>query len=124
MAEIDLVRGDIVLVDLSGAVGGEQKNDADSGVRPCLVVQNDGGNKASPLTIVAAIADARQYKGYPQQVLATGAELGPGGKDSVILLGHLRTIDRDQRIKKYLARAAPAVMTRVDAALKSSLGLK
>ncbi len=124
MAEIQLVRGDIVLVDLAGAIGGEQQNDAGTGARPCLVVQNDAGNKASPLTIVAAIADARQYKGYPQQVLVTPEELGSGGKESVILLGHLRTIDRDKRVKKHLGHLAQPAMARVDKALVSSLGLK
>lgn len=49
-AEIPLVRGDIVLVDLRGAEGGEKKNDKLLGARPCVVVQNDGGNRGSPLT--------------------------------------------------------------------------
>lgn len=124
MPAIPLIRGDIVLVDLSGATGGEQQNDAAIGGRPCLVVQNDSGNRASPLTIVAAIADGRQYKNYPQQVLVTAQELGPGSKESVILLGHLRTIDRDKRIKKHLGHLAPAAMARVDAAIKSSLSLR
>ena len=53
MAKIPVNRGDIVLVDLKGAVGGEKKNDAQISARPCIVVQNDVGNGVSPLTIVA-----------------------------------------------------------------------
>ncbi|NDY93794.1 type II toxin-antitoxin system PemK/MazF family toxin [Ideonella livida] len=125
MPQIAVVRGDIVLVDLSGAVGGEKQNDKVSGSRPCVVVQNDGGNRGSPLTIVAPLTDQAQYKGYPQQVLVTAAELGTGaGKDSIIECGHLRSIDRDARIKKHLGKVTAAVMPRIDAALKASLGLR
>ena len=123
MPKISVARGDIVLVDLQGSIGGEKKNDRKSGARPCVVVQNDGGNRGSPLTIVAPLTDKNQYKGYDQQVKATAAELGLNGKDSVIECGHLRSIDRDQRIKKHLGKVDPAVLPRIDAALKSSLGL-
>ncbi|WP_369128077.1 type II toxin-antitoxin system PemK/MazF family toxin [Ramlibacter tataouinensis] len=35
-------------------------------LRPCVVVQNDFGNKVSPLTIVVApLTDQAQYKKYP-----------------------------------------------------------
>jgi mRNA interferase MazF len=123
MPNVEIHRGDIVLVDLSGAVGGEQQNDPKINARPCVVIQNDGGNRVSPLTVVAAIADARQHKGYPQQVLLTGVERGPLDKDSVALLGHLRTIDRDSRITKRLGALPPEAMKKIDDALKSSLGL-
>ena len=96
-APIPIARGDIISVDLQGAQGGEKGNDATSGARPCVVVQNNGGNGGSPLTIVAPITDAGQYKGYPQQVEVTAAELAaiaPTAKDSIVECGHLRTIDR------------------------------
>ena len=35
----EVKRGDIIVVDLAGAVGVEKKNDKTSGGRPCLVVQ-------------------------------------------------------------------------------------
>lgn len=124
MPDIAIVRGDIVLVDLSGALGGEKQNDKSLGARPCVVVQNDGGNKGSPLTIVAPLTDESQYKGYPQQVKASAAELGENGKDSIIECGHLRSIDRGKRIKKNLGTVTPAVLARIDAALKASLGLR
>ncbi|ANH66663.1 type II toxin-antitoxin system PemK/MazF family toxin [Mitsuaria sp. 7] len=121
MAEIEIWRGDIVLVDLSGALGGEKKNDASIGARPCVVVQNDGGNRASPLTIVAPLNDAKQYKGYPTQVQVTPQD--GVQKDCIVDCGHLRNIDRDARIQKWLGRLSAAAMTRVNEALKASLGL-
>ena len=122
MAVIAIQRGDIVLVDLQGAINGEKKNDASINARPCIVVQNDIGNNVSPLTIVAPLTDSRQFKNFPVQVQVTAAELG-ADKDSVVECGHIRTIDRDQRITKHLGRLAPAAMTRVDTALKASLAL-
>ena len=62
MARIEITRGDIVLVDLSGAIGSEHQNHSVSNTRPCVVVQNDGGNKASPVTIVAPITDDGSYR--------------------------------------------------------------
>ena len=112
---------DVVYVDLSGAMGVEKQK-----TRPCLVVQNDGGNRASPMTIIVPITDMEQYKGYPQQVVVQASELGPDGKDSVIECGHLRTIDRDLRVdamRGVVAHVSDQTLARVDAALRSSLAL-
>jgi mRNA interferase MazF len=121
MPAVPIRRGDVVHVDLSGALGVEKQKS-----RPCVVVQNDGGNRASPMTIVAPISDQRQYKRFPQQVMVDAAELGPNGKLSVVECGHLRTIDRDLRIDRkrgVIAHLPAATMARVDDALRSSLGL-
>jgi mRNA interferase MazF len=119
----EVKRGDIIVVDLEGAVGVEKKNDQTSGVRPCLVVQNDVGNKHSPMTIIVPLTDAGQFKGLPVQVEVSAAELGfAGSKDSVIECGHIRTIDGDARVRENLGRVDP--MERVDAALAVSLGLR
>ncbi|ERH13529.1 MAG: growth inhibitor [halophilic archaeon J07HB67] len=45
---MEIQRGDVVIVELSPTKGSEQR-----GVRPCLVVQNDVGNRYAPTTIVA-----------------------------------------------------------------------
>jgi mRNA interferase MazF len=123
--KIAVVRGDIVEVDLSGALGVEKKNDSRSGGRPCVVVQNDVGNRFSPMTIIAPLTDARQHKLLPVQVAVTAAELNfPGSKDSVVECGHVRTIDGDARMKAHLGSLDPAAMKRVDAALAVSVGLR
>ncbi len=119
--EVPICRGDVVYVNLEGAIGVEKQK-----TRPCVVVQNDVGNKVSPMTIVAPITDEDQFKGYPVQVIVEATELGPHGKRSVIECGHLRTIDRDRRIDRtrgVTARLSAATMEKVDNALRSSLAL-
>lgn len=118
LAKLVITRGDVVYVDLRGAEGDEKQ-----GKRPCLVIQNDKGNQYSPLTIVAPITDERQNKNLPVQIPVPAAELGPDGKESIIELGHIRTIDRHQRIERLVSRVSDMTMAKVDAAIKVSLGL-
>ena len=46
-------RGMVVDVNLDPAIGSEPNK-----IRPCVVIQNDIGNRFSPISIVAAIKDA------------------------------------------------------------------
>lgn len=120
---IDIKRGDIVDVDLSGATGSETMNDQAAGSRPCVVVQNDRGNEVSPLTQIVPLTDARQFKGLPVQVPLRAAEiLMPESKDSSAECGQLRTIDRT-RVLRHRGELAPDAMARVDAALRRSMSV-
>ena len=122
--KIEVKRGDIVDVDLSGAVGVEKMNDVRSGGRACVIVQNDVGNRHSPMTIIVPLTDARQGKLLPVQVPVSAAELGfPGSKDSIVECGHVRTIDGDTRVRAKLGQLDQQAMTRVDRALAISVGL-
>jgi len=126
MTRVPVTRGDVVWVSLVGAVGAEKKGHGQDQERPCVVVQNDGGNSGSPLTIVAPITDGSAYKGYSMQVQVAAGELGPGGKDSVVECGHLRSIDQDFRVdpgRGVTAHLSAATMTRIDRALRASLSL-
>jgi mRNA interferase MazF len=122
MPEVELARGDVLWVDLVGAVGHEKQ-----GFRPCVVIQNNGGNTVSPLTIVAPITDADQNKGYAMKVFVSAAELGTDdAKDSVNELGHIRSIDRDHRIDQgwgIWCHLSDEVMANVDRALHTSLAI-
>jgi mRNA interferase MazF len=112
-------RGDIVLVDLRGAEGREK-----AGIRPCVVVQNDAGNRTIPVTIVAPVTDAVGKPRIPQLVPVSAKELGaPDAKDSVVDCGQLRAIDSQSRVTRRLGRLEPEVMARVDRGLAESLGL-
>lgn len=127
MPRIQVVRGDIVYADLRGAVGVEKLNDEASGSRPCVVVQNNAGNLVSPLTIIAPLTDARQYKGYPQQVRVSASEvvvLGAAAKDSIVECGHLRSIDRDERIHRNCGPISARAVAEINSALKASLGIE
>lgn len=111
----------MVYVDLDGAKGSEKQ-----GFRPCVIVQNNVGNRFSPLTIVLPLTDQRQDKQLPVQVAVSAQDLWPGTKDGLIEGGHVRTIDRDTRIDEgrgVLCQLPDPVMARVDAALRVSLGL-
>lgn len=111
------VRGEVVLVNLDPAVGSEPKK-----TRPCLVIQNDIGNKYSPVTIVAAITDADHVpKRYPVDVPVAGGEAGLV-KDSVIQCNLLRCID-EGRIVHSLGHVAHRTMDKVNEALRISLAM-
>ena len=116
-----LERGDVVWVDLRGAIGAEKQK-----TRPCVVVQNNVGNARSPLTIVVPITNGDTWRGYPHQVMVYASELWEGAVDSVIDTGHIRSIDKDSRISSgagVLCRLGETRMIQVDRALQSLLGL-
>lgn len=112
-------RGDIVLANLKGAIGTERNgNDI-----VCLVVQNDIGNKFSPMTIIVPLNDISQNKNLPIQVPITAEERGNGGRASVIECGQIRTIDKS-RILAVISRLSDRIMKQVDKAIKISLNLQ
>jgi mRNA interferase MazF len=111
------VRGAVVEVNLDPVVGSEANKK-----RPCVVIQNDVGNRFSPILIVAAITGAENVsRRYPVDVAVAKGE---GGlvKDSVVQCNQIRSID-EKRLVRTLGQLRAATMTRVDAALKISLAL-
>ena len=108
-------RGEVYLADLNPVRGREQ-----GGRRPVLIVQNDIGNRHSPVTIVAAITSSVAERPYPTEVRL---RVGEGGlpKDSAVLLNQIKTIDRE-RLEQRLGRLDAATMRQVDEAIKISLG--
>lgn len=109
-------RGDIYYANLSPVVGSEQ-----GGHRPVLVIQNDVGNKYSPTIIVAAITSQISKAKLPTHVEICANDFNLD-KDSVILLEQLRTIDK-RRLKDKVTHLTEDVMTKVDEALRISVGL-
>ena len=111
-------RGDVVLADLSGAVGVVKKDK-----RPCLVVLNDRLNRNAPFTVVLPITDRRAWRQIPEQVLLDAAELGRGGKDSVVSAAELRQIDQRQidADRGVLGHLTAARMVEVDAAIAAAV---
>lgn len=113
---MEIKRGDFVLVDLNPTLGSEQ-----GGVRPCLILQNNNGNKYSPLTIVAPITSKKFTKEFPTNVFISSSTSGLN-KDSTILLNQIKTIDKS-RIKKIICSLDSSTINKVDCAIKISLGL-
>ena len=114
---MNIKRGDVILTDLEPIKGSEQGK-----TRPCLVIQNDLGNMASPTTIVAAITSKTERE-YPFTVFVQKGE-GNIPNDSLILCNHLRTISKEHRIIKKSGALEETTMKKVDDALKTSLALE
>jgi mRNA interferase MazF len=116
---VQVRRGDIVLVRLNPTEGSEQQGQN----RPCVVVQNDVGNRNSPTTIVAPFTT--QYtpgKTYPFEVEVTAANSSLSS-DSVADLSQLRVVDIASRVNRNVGSVPQSAMSRIDRAIKTSLGL-
>ncbi|MFW6140904.1 MAG: type II toxin-antitoxin system PemK/MazF family toxin [Acidobacteriota bacterium] len=113
----ELKRGDVVIVDLEPIRGSETGK-----TRPCVVIQNDIGNKYSPVTIVAVITSQKEIsKQYPTDVWISKKE-GGLNKNSIVQCDQIRTITKE-RIKTNLGHFDLTIMKDVNKALKISLGL-
>ena len=110
-------RGMVVEVSLDPVVGHEQGRS-----RPCVVVQNDVGNRFSSTTIVVPLTAATHIK-TPSPIYVP-VKRGDGGasKDSYALCDQIRTVNQ-QRFRTVYGSLAPESMARIDAALLISLGL-
>lgn len=113
---VEIKRGDIFLVNLEPIKGSEQR-----GIRPCLIIQNDKGNKYSPLTIIAPLTSKEFTKEFPTNVFLSKKD-SKLDKDSTILLNQIKTIDKSRIIKK-VSSLSLFLMNQVDMAIKISLGL-
>jgi mRNA interferase MazF len=109
-------RGDIFSVILDPTVGKEIAK-----TRPCVIIQNDIGNKYSPVTIVACITSNLKRAGYPTSVFIAASETELS-LDSVILLNQIRTVDKI-RLEQKIGRVPPYKMKEVDEAIELSLDL-
>ena len=112
----DVKRGDIWIVNLDPTIGHEIRKS-----RLGVIIQNDLGNKYSPITIIAPITSQKIDKVYPFEVGISRKYPGLE-KDSKILLNQIRAIDK-RRLVKRVGSVDAQTIERVDYALKISLGL-
>jgi mRNA interferase MazF len=110
-------RGQIHLCSFDPTVGHEIKK-----TRPALVIQNDIGNRYSPVTIVAAITSTVSRVPYPVEVVVDPSPRNGLDVRSSIRLDQIRTVDR-LRLVRRLGALDDVAMAQVDSALKISLGL-
>jgi mRNA interferase MazF len=103
--------------DLTPTVGSEQ-----DGIRPVLIIQNDTGNKHSKTVIAASITSQMTNKAILPTHCPIRAQQGLG-RDSLVLLEQIRTIDKERR-KEYVGALDDEEMTARDKALAISVGLK
>ncbi len=109
-------RGDVYWLDFDPATGAEMKS-----VHPCIIVQNDTGNRHSDLTIVAAVTSNPRAARLPVGVPIPAGTAGLP-RDSVVHCGHLYSIDQS-RLRGLIGRMPADYMDQIDLALVQSLGL-
>jgi mRNA interferase MazF len=112
-----VVRGMIVEVNLDPTVGSEIRKS-----RPCVVIQNDIGNKNSPVVIVAAITGAEHVRNPPRTWVHVPAGEGGLPKNSFVLCHQIRSVD-ERRLGRIYGQLGADKMKDVDEALKISLAL-
>lgn len=112
---VEVKRGDVWLVNLDPTIGHEIKKS-----RPAVIIQNDYGNKYSPITIIAPITSQKIFEVYPFEVFLKKSMALK--KDSKTLLNQIRAIDK-RRLVKRLGSIDESELQNVDRAIKISLGL-
>ena len=108
-------RGEIYYADLSPVKGSEQ-----GGMRPCLIIQNDVGNKFSPCTIVAIITTRTTKAKLPTQLWLPSSCGLP--YNSMVECEQIRTIDK-KRLGEKCGEVDPATMRKINECLKISVGI-
>ena len=114
-----LLRGDVYLVNLDPIVGKEIGK-----ARPAVIIQNDIGNKFSPVTIIAPISSVKEItKPLPIMIML---KKGDGGlkEESYVDCGQIRTVDKDRRLITKYGTLDKSKMLEINEALMISLSLK
>ncbi len=113
-----LLGGDVYEVNLDPTVGSEIKKK-----RPAVIIQNNIGNKFSPVTIIAPISSVTEItKPLPIMVFVKKRK-GGLHEDSYVDCGQLRTVDKNLRLVNKLGSLFQRTMLEVDKALRISLSL-
>ena len=116
---LPLLRGDVYLVNLDPIIGKEIGKS-----RPAVVIQNDIGNKYSPVIIVVPIASVKEIiKPLPITIFV---ERGEGGlkSDSYVDCGQIRTIDKEKRLITKLGSLSKLKMEEINKAIKISIAIE
>ncbi len=92
--KMNFKRGDIILVDLNPVKGSEQ-----SGIRPCVIFQNDFANKNSKTFVIAILSSV--IKNYPHMMTVQPSAKNGLKNESRIDFLQVRTIDESRVVKKW-----------------------
>jgi len=111
-------RGEIYFVNLNPVQGKEQ-----SGTRPVLVLSIDAINRL-PLvvTVVVGTKAANIHRDYPTNVRVSAKESGLP-QDTVFLGFQVRSLDPSRFSPPPAVRVTPAVLSKVEDAVRYTLGL-
>ena len=112
---IEVKRGDLFWIDL----GNEGRGCEQRGKRPCVVIQNNIGNRHSPCIIVGVITSKLDKTKLPTHVGIQGFGLP---KNSVVLLEQIKTLDKT-RLGEKIGRVDQETLKKIDNAILISMGL-
>jgi len=114
-----LLRGDVYLVNLDPIVGKEIGK-----ARPAVIIQNDVGNKFSPVTIIAPISSVKEITKPLPIMICLEKVMGGLKEESYVDCGQIRTVDKDKRLITKLGTLNKTIMHEVDIAIKISLSIQ
>lgn len=109
-------RGNIIIVDLGEGEGSEQR-----GERPCVVIQNNIGNRFAPTIIVAPITGQINKAKLPTHVELDCSKYSLD-RDSIVILEQIKTVSK-KRCKHFIGRLDSEIMSKIDKAILISLGI-
>lgn len=109
-------KGEIYLFDLADSYINVQ-----SGLRPCLIIQNELGNIYSPTVIVVPITTKLKKTDLPVHVMTENVFMGKKIIE-MILCEQILTVPKS-RIKKYLRTLDKVTLRVVEKAVEVSLGI-
>lgn len=108
-------KGEVYWAHFGDTAGSEQ-----GGTRPALIIQNDIGNRFSPVTIVAPLTSKIYNKKHiPTNVYLSAEVLG---RESAVHCEQIRAISKE-RLGEYITTLSEEDMQKVNNALKISLAL-
>lgn len=113
-----VLRGDVYQANLDPVVGSEIGKQ-----RPVVVIQNNIGNKFSPVLIVVPISSVKEItKPLPIMVFV---KKGDGGldEDSYIDCGQIRTLSKERRFLRKRGSFSAEIMEQLNSALKKSISI-
>ena len=117
-------QGDIIDVDLNGSCGCEIRNNEVTESRPCVIVQNNKGNKFSATTIVVPLTSQLPTKRYPTDVVIDLPNINmSGAKKSVACCSQIRTVDKS-RLKKWRGAISETALEQVIQAILTGVSLR
>ena len=114
---MEIERGDIIMVDCNG------NGNVQRGIRPCLIIQNNIGNKYSPTTIVVPLTSEIKKQKQPTHEIITRMDAFGLKCDSMALCEQILTIDKRKITEKIGKVINNITMESVSKACSISLGL-
>lgn len=112
-----LKRGQVWTADLHPSVGWELGKE-----RPVLIISDDNVNENSAVIVVIPFSSILPPSIGFERLLFKGGEAGLK-KDSVLLVSHVRAIDKS-RLRKYVSHIANERLAEVEDGLKLVLGFE